>query len=177
MSTAAFTIDIFFSHTTVDRGLVTELTKDAAAMGVRIYTYEEDPRPGEPVAPKLQNQIRQSAAVLALLTKEAAMSSYVQQEIGFALSAGKLVVPLVEDGVPKSCLGMLDGIEYIPFKSGDIESVRHALEKWLASFIAKAQDAAKKAAAAVQEHEAAIAWAVVAVALLLIVLLYAGRKG
>src|SRR3569623_94903 len=168
---ADVSIDVFFSHTFGDRSLVTELTRDAAALGVNIYTYEEDPRPGEPIAPKLQSQIEKSDAVIALLTHEGAASSYVQQEIGFAIRSGKLVVPLVETGVHESRLGKLAGIEYIPFIRGDIEAIRSALKRWLSRLVANA----KATAVAAAQHKQGIALAIAAVILILFVV-YLSKK-
>lgn len=51
-------------------------------------------------------------AVLVLLTESAASSPWVQQEIGAARSAGKLIVPIVAEGVPAGT-GVLAGIEWI----------------------------------------------------------------
>ena len=37
--------------------------------------------------------------LFALFTKNGGQSSYVQQEIGYAKKAGKIIVPFVESGV------------------------------------------------------------------------------
>lgn len=40
---------------------------------------------------------------------------YVHQEIGWALKGKKLIIPLVQPGIPTDRLAMLQGVEYIPF--------------------------------------------------------------
>lgn len=52
---------------------------------------------------------------MVLLTDNSVSSSYVQQEIGYAIAKRKLVIPLVQPGIAKGDLAMLEGLEYIEF--------------------------------------------------------------
>ncbi len=87
----------------------------ARAVGVEAYLYEHDPQPGRSIAEKVKDAIASADALVVLLTRNGRRSAYVQQEIGFAEAKGKLVVPLVEPGVDRDGLAMLEGREYIPF--------------------------------------------------------------
>jgi len=91
-------------------------------LGIETYLYEYDERPGEYVAGKLQAAIRRSDAMIVLLTKKSRISAYVHQEIGYAQGQGKTIIPLVQPGVPKKTLAMLEGREYIPFDLDDPDS-------------------------------------------------------
>src|SRR5262249_31698207 len=79
------------------------------------YLYEYDQQAGEYVADKLKRNIRNSDAMVVLLTHNSQFSPYVQQEIGYAEGKGKLIIPLVQPGTSRSCLAMLYGREYIAF--------------------------------------------------------------
>lgn len=78
-----------------------------------------------------------------LLSKRGASAPYVHQEIGYARSAKKLIIPLVEPGVSASQLAMLQGLEYIPFDFQDPLQGRarlnQELKKLLDQQIAKAR--------------------------------------
>ncbi len=50
---------------------------------------------------------------MALLTTDGVASAWVNQEVGYAVRCGKLVVPLLEDGVKPP--GLLQGKEYLRF--------------------------------------------------------------
>jgi TIR domain len=75
-------------------------------------------QPGEYVSAKLQQAIARSNIVLVLLTHKSKQSPYVHQEIGYASAQKKPILPLVEEGVSKRVLGMLDGREYLSFQRG-----------------------------------------------------------
>jgi hypothetical protein len=53
--------------------------------------------------------------VIVLLTHSGTSSAYVQQEIGYAAHARRLIIPLVWPGQQKKGLAMLDGVEWVPF--------------------------------------------------------------
>jgi hypothetical protein len=102
----------FFSHSMQDIPEVDNLQKSITALGVEVYLAEHDPQPGASLAAKVIAAINASDAVLVLLTESAAASPWVQQEIGAAQLAGKLIVPIVQAGVHVG-MGLLAGIEWI----------------------------------------------------------------
>src|SRR5713226_5650470 len=103
---------VFVSHSERESAWVERMRADLAGVGVEAYLFEHDPRPGEPLAKKIQDAIHRSQVVVVLLTESSAPSPYVQQEVGYALGQKRLVVPLVERGTPRDALAMLGGIEY-----------------------------------------------------------------
>ncbi len=109
------TYTIFLSHSSRDRAWVEWIAANAQGVGVSVYLYEHDPQPGVPIAAKVQERINLSDAVVVLLTRNSQASPYVQQEIGFAAARGKPIIPLLQPGVPKEALAMLEGREYVEF--------------------------------------------------------------
>jgi len=106
-------MELFLSHATRDQDLAAQVTSRLEGAGVRTYLAERDGRAGENVHAKIEAAIRRSDVVIALLTEAGGASRYVQQEIGYARRAGKLIIPVVSVAVAGSGLGMLEGTEYI----------------------------------------------------------------
>lgn len=110
-------MQIFLSHATSDGELVAQV-KAAVGTLASVYCTEDDIQAGSNVHVKIQQQIRKSELMIVLLSNHGAESIYLHQEIGFARSAGKLIIPLVAPGLSSTRLGMLEGIEYIQIDEG-----------------------------------------------------------
>jgi hypothetical protein len=105
---------VFVSHSVKDLWLVYLLKPWLESRGINVYIAEESPEPGKPLPKKIAEAIDRSDVVLALLTSDGARSQWVHQEIGYAIKAGKLVIPVIEEGVEVK--GFLIGVEYISFR-------------------------------------------------------------
>jgi hypothetical protein len=99
----------FLSHSMKDQAVVELLKQQIDALGVELYLAEHDPQPGRLLADKVSEAIGRSDAVVVLLTANGAAAPFVQQEIGIARHAGKLVVPIVQEGIGENALAMLAG--------------------------------------------------------------------
>jgi hypothetical protein len=69
--------------------------------------------PGMPLADKVIEAIHRADAMVVLLTEAGAAAPFVQQEIGVARGARKLIVPIVQEGIDGNVLAMLAGVERI----------------------------------------------------------------
>ncbi|MDO8363918.1 MAG: toll/interleukin-1 receptor domain-containing protein [Actinomycetota bacterium] len=121
---------IFFSHSSKDAVWVEHLRQQALASGVEVYLAEHDVSPGVLLSDKVRAQIERSDAMLVLLTQNSWQSAYVQQEIGLALQAKKLVIPIVTPDAAHLDRGLLVGVEYILLEP---EAPQEALAKLSAS--------------------------------------------
>ena len=110
---------VFFSHSTADREWVLHLSHQAKAAGVEVYLAEHDVKAGERLSEKVTQAIEASDAVIVLLSKNSLNSIYVQQEVGVAQHASKMVIPILMHEVAGDDLGMLNGIEYIQLDPAD----------------------------------------------------------
>lgn len=117
---------IFFSHSSRDRQWCEWLAAEAAKVGVEAYLAEHDPRPGTLLADKVKRAIDGCHAFVVLLTRNTADSSYVHQEVGYALAQRKLVIPLVQPTAGAQQLSLLQGIEYIEFDFEDPHAGRES---------------------------------------------------
>jgi hypothetical protein len=103
----------FLSHSMKDGPAVQLLREHLDSLSIDLYLAEHDPQPGVNIANKLIAAIERSDAVVVLLTEAGAAAPFVQQEIGAARQAGKLIVPIVQEGVDTRTLAMLEGLERI----------------------------------------------------------------
>lgn len=120
------TYKVFVSHSTTDRDWV-EWIKGQTGPGVELWLAEHDVRLGRHLPMKIQKELDGSDAVVVFLTESSRSAAYVQQEIGWALKAKKLVVPVVQDGISRQDLAMLEGAEYILFDFHQPEKGRTVL--------------------------------------------------
>jgi D-arabinose 5-phosphate isomerase GutQ len=104
---------IFFSHSGKDEHIAEKLKRQLEQMGSNVYMFQHDQQPGVGITNKITKAIDDHDMLFALFTKNGGQSSYVQQEIGYAKKAGKLIVPFVESGVGQETLGMVADIEHI----------------------------------------------------------------
>ena len=106
---------VFVSHSSRDAELIAHVRSVAAHARVSLYLAEHDNQAGRSVARKVQENIDGSDTVLVLLTHAGYSSAYVQQEIGYALRARKVVIPLLsrEPQAAGANLAMLSDAEYI----------------------------------------------------------------
>ncbi|MFZ1926249.1 MAG: toll/interleukin-1 receptor domain-containing protein [Solirubrobacteraceae bacterium] len=145
-------IQIFLSHNTRDRGWCEWLMREAARHNIEAYLAEHDVQAGSSLAEKIEAAIDASAAVVVLVTDNSVTAQYVQQEIGYARKAKKLIIPLVQTGITTEQLGMLQGVEYITFDfdnphEGHVQltsALKRLAEKHATEQIAKRQKQAAK---------------------------------
>jgi TIR domain len=121
---------VFISHSHADKPWVDLIASQARSMGIVPYLAEHDVQAGRHLSDKIKTNIRTSDAVIVLLTTHGQSSVYVHQEVGAAVSMGKLVVPLVHPQVENESQGMLDEVEYIPF---DFDHPNEGAEKLVAA--------------------------------------------
>jgi hypothetical protein len=108
-------VRIFLSHSSRDAAIVEPIRAQASAIDVDVYLHELHPQPGEVLSNKIKDAIGASDALVVLITANAAVSPYVNQEIGFALGQALPVIPLVAPGVTMDQLAMLQGVEFVAF--------------------------------------------------------------
>ena len=105
---------VFISHSTSDLGPVYQFKYWLTTNAIQTYVAELYPQPGVELPIKIANAINWSDCVIAIMTKDGDRSAWVNQEIGYAKRADKLIVPVVEDGIDLK--GFLTGLEYVTFR-------------------------------------------------------------
>jgi len=105
---------VFISHSSEDTAIACELRN------LLVFIPEMDVildvcnfEVGEQLPERIKEEIKGSDCFVVFLTRNAERSVWVNQEIGVAINAVK-IIPIVEEGV---CLGLLEGMKYISFSS------------------------------------------------------------
>lgn len=111
-------LKVFISHSTADMDIVYELHTWLWREGLEAYVAEFYPTPGVSLPAKVADAINNCDCLIALLTADGNRSEFVNQEIGYALRAGRLILPIVEEGIVKP-KGFLQDVEYVPFTRYD----------------------------------------------------------
>jgi hypothetical protein len=106
---------VFVSHSTHDQGLVMALANTLSKYGVGVRVAEWYIAGGHTLSDKVRAQIKEADSVIVFLTGNGTRSRWVQQEVGIALGANRLVIPLVEKGTPAEELAALQGKDYIEY--------------------------------------------------------------
>lgn len=106
---------VFLSHSSINKDLVEAIRSAATQFGIDVYTYDQDQQPRSDLPEKLVRRIEAANAVVVLLTQAGAASPTVNEEIGIAKHANKLVIPVVEEGIDVSRFTFIQGLEYLTY--------------------------------------------------------------
>jgi hypothetical protein len=87
---------IFISYARVDRVFALQLGKDLRTAGIDIWLDLTDIRPGDPWDQAVEASLKQSGALIVIMTPDSVTSRSVLNEVGFALDAHKRVVPVLQ---------------------------------------------------------------------------------
>jgi len=130
--------NIFLSHSERDNQIAENLRNQIEQMSaVKVYMFEHDQQPGANVADKIEKEIKNSRIAIVLLTGHSNSSNFVQQEIGFAKGANIPLVALIQSGIDKNKLGMLSGVEYIPYDPNNLDKSISDMQTYIHNHIAK----------------------------------------
>lgn len=124
---------VFISYSVDDREFVGKVAQEITPLAEVKY-WDQSKEPGENAWQTIFQWIDECDAALVVITdKVVNRGMSVGQEIGRAKAKGKVVIPLVEEGIPASALGCLSGITYesIPKvnPSSALERIKALIEK------------------------------------------------
>lgn len=112
---------VFVSHSTKDMFLIRQLEKYLDCYGVDVVIAEDIRSPGMKLDEKFYGLIRESHLLIAILSKNGLNSEWVIQEINYAGSIQKPIIPLVE---ANKDFKVQMNIEYITFSNEEpIDSI------------------------------------------------------
>jgi hypothetical protein len=173
------TLSVFVSHSvgTAENPLVNQLSASLHGAGVPNYLAMYDRQPGVRLSDKVKRHIVESSLLVAVLTKLGQESSWVHDEIGFALGKERRVVAFVEKGLKID--GMHAAAEYVSFDPKAPDADISALSERLARLRAEEEAAAaRKALSGMTERaeNAEIAALILLVAAVIVIAFLAARK-
>jgi hypothetical protein len=95
---------VFISHSARDADWARSFAQALKERGVRVWFDEFDVRPGESVRDALEDGLRGSDVLVALLDSESSSKPNLFFELGAAIGLGKKVVPIVPKGLDPGAL-------------------------------------------------------------------------
>lgn len=138
---------VFISHGKGDVEIVKALYSTLKQSGINVYVAEFYPEPGLALSDKIVTYIESSDCFLVFLTQESIKSAWVQQEIGIAREAKRLIIPVVEKGVKVA--GVLEGIEYIELDRKNLWNTIKAINEYTTYLKARKEQAESARAAGI----------------------------
>lgn len=145
-------VRVFFSHSNKDAEWVERVAAQAQAAGVDVYLAEHESGAGQLLSDKITAAIEGCDALIVLLSPNSLTSVFVQQEIGVAHHAGKLVIPILMEGVADADLGILTGLEYILLDPEQPQDALLRLSSTLTRLIDRQRDKLEKAQTAIADQ-------------------------
>lgn len=131
---------VFVSHSTRDQGLVMALANTLSKYGVGVRVAEWYIAAGQALSDRVRAQIKEADSIIVFLTANGTRSKWVHQEVGIALGANRLVIPLVEKGTPAEELAALQGREYIEYDSARPQDALDRAAGYVGSLKAKKEE-------------------------------------
>lgn len=101
---------LFLSHVSAHKIAVAELKKELKVWGVSAFIAHEDITPSLEWQDEIELALRSMHALAALLTPDFHQSNWTDQEVGFALGRGSLVVPVRLGLDPYGFIGKVQGL-------------------------------------------------------------------
>ena len=89
---------VYISHAPEDEDMALQLSRALWRVGLESYAALYNLSPAISLAGRVSFGIRNSEAMVALLTRDGCRSSEVSQEIGLARGLDLMIIPLLEDG-------------------------------------------------------------------------------
>lgn len=106
---------IFISHSTKDAAFVALLSQSLKQAGVDTFVARTDAEAGKQLWPQIAQAILHSNLVIGVYTPSAAASSFVNQELSWAVANRKQLVVLAE--TRGDLIGVLEGRKYIKYRA------------------------------------------------------------
>lgn len=123
---------IFLSHSELDMTLFEQIEDMIDLPNVEWYLADRE-KSTKTMKEKISENILDSDFVVLLLTENAKRSEFVNQEIGFAVSAGKQIIIVRVDGAKRE--GFTQDHEYVPFDRSDTKKSFKELSETIAQTI------------------------------------------
>ncbi|MFH0801120.1 MAG: toll/interleukin-1 receptor domain-containing protein [bacterium] len=108
--------DCFISYSSSDERLARTMAGLLAARDVSVFLACISIQPGAHWSEETLRNLQESPWVVFLASREAAASSYVNQELGVALGMGKKIIPIVWDMPPSELPGWMNQIQAIDLR-------------------------------------------------------------
>ncbi|MDI6794688.1 MAG: toll/interleukin-1 receptor domain-containing protein [bacterium] len=107
MGSTQMKYDVLLSYLPEDRGRATELRVRLAELGIHVFDATVDMLPGEDLASRLEGALETSRFLVLMIGPDTFKSSWINFEVGAALSMRKGIIPILSKNVDQKDLPLL----------------------------------------------------------------------
>lgn len=101
---------LFISHSVAIRSSAHKLKEALAPFQVASFVAHDDIEPVHEWQSEIESALRTMDALVAIISPEFSSSKWCDQEVGFALGRGKLVIPISKEATPYGFIGKIQGL-------------------------------------------------------------------
>jgi hypothetical protein len=91
---------VFISHTWTNKALAAEIRDTFAELGIKGFVAHEDIEPTKDWATEIERNLHSCSTLVAVLTEDFGGSAFCNQEVGYALGRGRLVIGVMQARQP-----------------------------------------------------------------------------
>ena len=123
--------NVFISHCIFDKDVVNEIRDSLKSQGHSPFIAIQEAHPGQHIPKKILSALNKSDAFIVIISHASINSTWVQQEIGYAI--GRLpVIPIrIDDTTPPS---LLQGVEYLNYSASILQKIGKIIELAIKNF-------------------------------------------
>ncbi|NET36142.1 MAG: TIR domain-containing protein, partial [Cyanothece sp. SIO1E1] len=117
---------VFLSHAESDRAITEKLRQTLMRESFTIWTHRTDIKTGTEFQAEINQGIEEADNVVYLISSDSLASAYCQQEINYALSLNKRIIPLLIESIDlKQMSSALRSLQFIDFTGTQDEAQYH----------------------------------------------------
>lgn len=114
------TLRLFLSHSSTKKLLISQIKQELAAFGIESFVAHEDIEPTREWLDEIKIGLNTCHALVAVLCREFKSSNYCDQEVGYALQRGLLIIPVRLEIDPYGFMAPLQGVPAFQKTPGEI---------------------------------------------------------
>ncbi len=104
---------VFISHAHKDAGLARKVAKEVEKLGGQAFSGEWSLKQGDNFARIIQDALRNSDVVIAIVNKASAQSPWLNSEVGASVALGKRVAVITDDIEPRELPPTLRSLQLV----------------------------------------------------------------
>ncbi len=112
--------EAFLSYSHLDKGLAGQVQTELRKAGVQSFLAHEDIEPSEQWRKEIRQHLDSCILFVPIITLNYLSSAWANQETGYAISGGKIVIPLIIDS--NGMKGLVEEIQGIPASASSLGS-------------------------------------------------------
>ena len=114
-------LKVFISHAHKDAGLARKVAKKVEELGGQAFFDEWSLKHGDNITRTIQEALRSSDVLIAIVSKATAQSAWLNSEVGAGVALGKRVAVIADDIQPKELPPTLRSLQVVDARQVDRE--------------------------------------------------------